>query len=112
MSRPRKRRTIGHPANNSVFKPAGQSLAGLERIPLREDELEALRLADLEGLSQVEAAEQMGVSRSTFQRIVTQARRQVAHALIDGLALEIIPDEDARREEKSRKKRRRRRQHD
>ncbi len=44
---------------------------------------------DLEDLTQEDAAQRMGISRSTFQRIVTQARRQVALALIDGAALVI-----------------------
>jgi uncharacterized protein len=46
-----------------------------------------LRLMDLEDLSQEDAAQRMGVSRSTFQRIVAQARRQVALALVEGAAL-------------------------
>jgi predicted DNA-binding protein (UPF0251 family) len=61
----------------------------LRRIQLLHEEQEALRLADVENLTQAEAAERMGVSRSTFQRIVTRARRQVALALIEGHALQI-----------------------
>jgi len=53
------------------------------------EELEALRLADLEGRYQEDAAEQMGVSRSTFQRIVTQARCKVTQALVTCTALQI-----------------------
>jgi predicted DNA-binding protein (UPF0251 family) len=64
-------------------------LDGLRRVILLQEELEALRLADLEGLTQEEAAGRMGVSRSTFQRIVAQARRQVALALAEGHALQI-----------------------
>lgn len=70
-----------------VYKPAGVPLDGLRRVSLLPEELEALRLMDLEDLSQEEAAQRMGVSRSTFQRIVTQARRQVALALVEGAAL-------------------------
>jgi predicted DNA-binding protein (UPF0251 family) len=61
----------------------------LPRITLLYEELEALRLADLEGLTQAEAAQQMDVSRSTFQRILDQARQQVSRALVEGYALEI-----------------------
>jgi predicted DNA-binding protein (UPF0251 family) len=53
------------------------------------EELEALRLADLEGLTQAQAAERMGVSRSTLQRILARARRQVALVLSDQQALYI-----------------------
>ena len=51
------------------------------------DELEALRLADFEGLYQEEAAARMKISRPTFSRVVEQARRKVATALIQGKAL-------------------------
>jgi hypothetical protein len=53
------------------------------------DEFEALRLADLEGRYQEQAAERMGVSRSTFGRIVDSAHRKVAEVLIEGKALRI-----------------------
>jgi predicted DNA-binding protein (UPF0251 family) len=53
------------------------------------EELEALRLADLEGLTQAQAAERMGISRSTFQRILDRAHRQVALTLVQGHALYI-----------------------
>jgi predicted DNA-binding protein (UPF0251 family) len=56
---------------------------------LLHEELEALRLADLQGLTQAEAAQLMGISRSGFQRVVARARQQVALALSEGLALQI-----------------------
>jgi uncharacterized protein len=89
MPRPRKRRRLGVQPNQITFKPAGISLQDLQSVSLLEDELEALRLADLEELSQAEAAEQMGISRSTFQRILAHARRQVALAIVEGKALRI-----------------------
>lgn len=89
MARPRKRRIIPQVPKPAIYKPAGVPLDGLRRVTLLQEEREALRLADLEGLTQAEAAEQMGVSRSTFQRIVSQARRQVALALTEGHALQI-----------------------
>jgi predicted DNA-binding protein (UPF0251 family) len=51
------------------------------------DQLEALRLADLMGLYHEEAAEEMGISRATFGRIVEEARRKIADALVNGKAL-------------------------
>jgi predicted DNA-binding protein (UPF0251 family) len=89
VPRPRKRRILTRVPRPDIYKPAGLPLDGLRRVTLLQEELEALRLADLEGLSQAEAARRMGVSRSTFQRIVTQARRQVALALTEGYALQI-----------------------
>lgn len=53
------------------------------------DELEALRLADLEGLYQEDAAARMGVSRPTLGRILEAGRRKVAEALVLGKALRI-----------------------
>ncbi len=59
----------------------------LEQVTLTLDEVEALRLADLEALYQEDAAKKMKVSRATFARIIEQARRKVADALIHGKAL-------------------------
>jgi uncharacterized protein len=64
-------------------------MARLEEVALTIDELEALRLADLDGLYHDDAAERMGISRATFGRIVESARRKVAEALVRGKALKI-----------------------
>lgn len=61
----------------------------LEEVVLGVDELEALRLAHLEGQYQKEAAERMEVSRATFGRILESAHRKVAQALVQGAALRI-----------------------
>jgi uncharacterized protein len=87
VPRPRKRRFLSRQPRPAVYKPAGIALDDLSQVSLLPEELEALRLADLEGLSQVEAAGMMQVSRSTFQRILSHARRQVALALVGGHAL-------------------------
>jgi predicted DNA-binding protein (UPF0251 family) len=89
MPRPRKRRILSRPRRSTVFKPAGVALNKLQQVRLLAEELEVLRLADLEGLTQAQAAERMGVSRSTVQRILARARRQVALALSDQQALYI-----------------------
>ena len=56
----------------------------LNQVCLGMDELEAMRLADLECLNQEQAAQNMNVSRSTFGRIVAQARQKTADALVNG----------------------------
>jgi predicted DNA-binding protein (UPF0251 family) len=61
----------------------------LEWVSLGLDELEALRLADADGLAQKEGAEMMGVSQPTFNRILSEARRKVAHSLVNGVAIRI-----------------------
>jgi len=72
-----------------MFKPAGVPACSLEEVVLTVDELEALRLADLLGMYQEQAAEQMKVSRPTFGRIIESARRKVAETLVQGKALKI-----------------------
>jgi predicted DNA-binding protein (UPF0251 family) len=110
--RPRKRRWLARLPRTATYKPAGVPLNDLTRVLLLAEELEALRLADLEGLTQAEAAEQMGVSRSTFQRILARARQQVSLALVEGKALQIEPgpvdpDNSPRRGPRSRSARKR-----
>ena len=61
----------------------------LQQVALTVDELEAIRLADLEGLYQEQAAQQMHVSRQTFGRILEAAHKKVAEALVNGKALSI-----------------------
>ena len=65
-------------------------------IVLGADELEAIRLADVEGLYQEGAAARMGVSRATFGRILAAARSKVARALVEGTVLLIGGGDDAR----------------
>ena len=89
MPRPRKRRRVWHEPLPAIFKPVGVPLRHLNTITLLYEELEALCLTDLEERYQEDAAEQMGVSRSTLQRIVTEARRKVTQALVEGAALHI-----------------------
>jgi len=82
------RRIRGFPPS-SYFRPEKAYPFELEEVILTLDELEAIRLADLEGLYQEEAAEKMGISRPTFGRILDSAHRKVAEALISGKALRI-----------------------
>jgi predicted DNA-binding protein (UPF0251 family) len=89
VPRPRKPRRLLLPPRAAIYKPSGVPLLRLRRVTLLHEELEALRLADLEGLTQVEAAERMAVSRSTFQRILDEGHRKVAQALAEGQALVI-----------------------
>ncbi|AEJ60982.1 UPF0251 protein [Spirochaeta thermophila DSM 6578] len=89
MARPvRPRRVVCLP-RHLVYKPAGVPLSDLEVIGLSLDECEALRLVDLEDLSQEDAARLMGVSRQTVSSIVRSARRKVAEALLKGAALRV-----------------------
>lgn len=89
MPRPRKcRRIVGTP-RVTYFKPQGIPMTELDEVTLSYEGHEALRFADLEGMNQEEAARSMGVSRHTFGRILAEARRAVAEAVIRGMALRI-----------------------
>lgn len=94
MPRPPCPRHITHRPPATYFKPAGIPLRDLEEIELAADELEALRLADVEDLYHTEAAKRMRVSRQTFDRIVRSARRKVSGALVRAQALRILVHSD------------------
>ncbi len=89
MPRPRQCRRVARLPQATYYKPRGIPLALLQCVDLTVDELEALRLADLEHLYQEEAARRMNVSRQTFGRILDAAHAKVADALVNGKALSI-----------------------
>lgn len=89
MPRPHKCRHVGCDPTHTYFKPRGIPLTELETVILQLDELEAIRLADLETLYHEEAAERMKVSRQTFDRILLKAHTTVADAIINGKAIQI-----------------------
>lgn len=82
MPRPFKCRLIRGKTTCEGFKPVGTPGRSLDVIELGLDELEAIRLADMEGWYHDEAAQQMGVSRPTFGRLIERARHKVATALL------------------------------
>lgn len=89
MVRPIKPRKISFDPNVTYFKPRAMPLSSLEEVDLKVDELEAVRLCDLKGLNQSEAAKKMHVSQSTIGRILSSAREKIAEALIKGKAIKI-----------------------
>ncbi len=94
---PRKKcfRHIERHPGVSFYKPAGTPLRLLEEVQLQLDEYESIRLADLEGLYQEEAAERMKISRQTFGRILKEAHRKIADAIIEGksIRIEVLTEE-------------------
>ncbi|WP_460185588.1 DUF134 domain-containing protein [Thermopirellula anaerolimosa] len=89
MPRPKRCRRVGVALGRTLFKPASVPSRHCAEVILTLDGLEALRLADFEGLYHEEAAQRMGVSRQTFGRILESARKTVAQALVMGLVLRI-----------------------
>ena len=73
----------------TYFKPAGVPIHLTDEVCLSIEEVEAIRLKDLEGLDQEESAEKMRVSRPTFQRVLGSARQRIADALLNGKAIRI-----------------------
>ena len=89
MARPCKcRRVCGNPQAD-YFKPRGIPIWELEEVALTVDEFEAIRLADLEGLYQEDAAKKMNISRQTFGNIIESARKKVADTIVNAKALKI-----------------------
>jgi len=89
MARPKRCRKVAARPGSVLFKPAGVPARSLAEIVLTVDEFESIRLADQLELYHEQAADRMGVSRQTFGRVVALARRKVATALVEGLAIRI-----------------------
>lgn len=89
MPRPTCPRKVGFFPNITYFKPAGAPTGILEEVVLGHDEVEAIRLKNLVGLSQEEAASQMGVSQPTFHRLLLSAHQKMTDAVVSGTALRI-----------------------
>jgi len=89
MPRPVKCRRICCDPKSDYFKPRGVPVRQLEEVELTLDELEAIRLADLDGLYQENAAEKMNISRQTFGNIINSAHKKIADAILNAKALKI-----------------------
>jgi predicted DNA-binding protein (UPF0251 family) len=89
MARPRKNRWICCEPGVTFFKPRGIPMTELEEIRLKVDELEAIRLKDLEALEQEKTAARMGISQPTLHRILLSAHTKIADALVNGKAVRI-----------------------
>jgi len=88
--RPRKWRYCAPFAGDTFYKPRAVPMSSLEVNSLGRDELEAIRLCDLEELDQDKAAGKMNVSRGTVQRLLYSGRKKVADALVGAKALRVV----------------------
>ena len=89
MTRRMKCRTVDFLPETDSFLPEGKNKASVTEYILKIEELEAIRLKDVEGLSQEACADKMNVSRQTFQKIIDSARNKVALALTGGAGIRI-----------------------
>jgi len=87
--RPKMIRWVKCAPGERCFKPLCKPLSKLEGVYLTLDEFEAMRLACLEELKQVDAAKLMKISRPTFSRILTSAQRKIADGLVNIKAIHI-----------------------
>jgi len=85
----KKHRNIEKDFSYVCYKPCGFDKDKLEKIELLEEELEAIRLSDYEGMYQEECAQKMGISRTTFSRILTSAHKKIADGFINTKAIRI-----------------------
>ena len=93
MARPTKCRKVEFLPNTTYFLPSKEvsdkDKHDIEEVILKVEELEAMRLKDIIGLTQQECADEMGISRQTFQNIIDSGRNKVALALTEGKAINI-----------------------
>jgi uncharacterized protein len=89
MPRPKKNRRLNFEPNVYYFKPRGIPLRELEEVVIKPDELEALKLHDIDGLEHIAAAKKMNISQSTFTRILNKAYKNLAEGIIGGKAIRI-----------------------
>ena len=89
MPRPRRCRRVCFSPHVTYFKPAGIRRIELEVVIITMDELEAVRLKDLENLEQKDCAKKMDISQPTFHRLLHEARKKIADALVYGKAMKI-----------------------
>lgn len=88
-------RKIGYIPEITYFKPAGIPLRNLQEEILSFDEVEAIRLSDLDDLDQEDAAQKMGISRITYLRILHNAHNKIAKSLIYGKAIQMKGGENS-----------------
>lgn len=94
MPRPKAARCLRFKPNVYYFKPRGIPLRELAEVVLMPDELEAIKLHDVDGLEQLAAAQKMNISQPTFGRILNSAYKKVASAIVGGQAIRIEKKEE------------------
>jgi predicted DNA-binding protein (UPF0251 family) len=89
MPRPKNPRNLQFQPGVTYYKPRGVPLSTLTEVVLASDELEALKLYEVDNLDQTTAAGKMQISQPTFARILASATKKIAEAIIKGMAIRI-----------------------
>lgn len=84
MARPQKSRKICNPPKMQGFNPFGIAVCDAEKIALKYEEYEAIKLVNYDNLSQDDASEKMEISRPTLTRIYNKALKKIAKAFVEG----------------------------
>ena len=87
--RPRIRRRMGEHGKWRCYAPQCNTGEETGSVSLLPEEIELLRLIDLEGMEQEEAGAMLGVSRRTVWKDIHEARMKVTDALVHGKKIEI-----------------------
>jgi predicted DNA-binding protein (UPF0251 family) len=87
MPRPRKQRCCRFYNADRIYKPQGIPLRDIDTTVLSLDQFEAMRLCDVDNLDQEQAGHRMGVSRGTIQRLLYDARKKIAEAILANNAI-------------------------
>ncbi len=98
-ARPKIRKIIDKLPLYVLYKPSGVEEKNITVESLSIEEMEALKLKDKLGLDQISAAKKMGISRSTFQRLLKAGRNKLISAILEGRAIKFeggnyIPDKN------------------
>ncbi len=89
MPRPKKPRRLRFSPDVCYYKPQGVPLRDLKEVVLLADELEALKLHDVDGLNHLQSAKKMNISQPTFGRVLNIAYKKLAQAIVGGKAIRL-----------------------
>jgi predicted DNA-binding protein (UPF0251 family)/predicted Fe-Mo cluster-binding NifX family protein len=94
MSRSKKNRFCRRLSDQKIYIPYGMPLDSLEKVSIDLDEFEAIRLCDYDGKSQIEASEEMGLSRGTVQRLLLSGRKKIIDGFFHSKAIIVRNDNE------------------
>ncbi len=94
MPRNKKNRFCRRLSNQKIYAPYGPDTESLEKVFIDLDEFEAMRLCDYDGKSQIEASDEMGLSRGTVQRLLLSGRKKIIDGIFHSKAIIVRNDNE------------------
>ncbi|MGB2599910.1 MAG: DUF134 domain-containing protein [Candidatus Omnitrophota bacterium] len=86
--RPKKKKIIREQPRIDHFSPRGRP-GRPEEVAITVEEYETIRLSDQLGFPQKKAAHMMGISQQSFSRIVRNAHKMIADAIVNAKIIRI-----------------------